>query len=383
MKRTKVLYTYLGFYRDAGGEHSPLALAEELDRERFSFEIVTLMPTTSLTGRAVQATGCRIHDLGLGTPGLKNPVRLIKAVNALCRTFRRSEPDIVQTQSGYCNRWARLAAKLAGVPVVIATINFDEPKPEWFIRPIFNALDRWLAMHTAAFVCIAKHLVEEQLRLYERERAEIIYQPFDFTRFLAGRTSMPEIRALSDPARPLIGIVGRLAREKGHVVAISAMRKIVDAIPEAQLKVVGTGPLEAELKDQVAALGLLENVEFTGHRTDICDVMSNMDLLLVPSYSEAFGLVLLESIAAGVPLLGSRSGALPEILQNGEHGRLVEPYDPEALADAAVDIISNPAPSLIKLKHARAKVLQQYTKEESARRHASLYARLITGSLRT
>ncbi|MET0515604.1 MAG: glycosyltransferase family 4 protein [Nitrospiraceae bacterium] len=380
MKRIKVLYAYVGFYRDAGGEHAPLGLAEELDRERFKFEIVTLMPTTSAIGAAVLATGCTIHELGPGIPCLRDPVGMIKTIYAFYNTFRSIKPDIVQTQSGFCNVWARLAAKLAHVPVVIATINFGGgPKPRWFLRPFMGFMHRWLATSTKAYVCVAEHLIKEELLPCEWGRAEIIGSFFDLNRFLAGRNALPEIRALKNPARPLLGIVGRLEYEKGHRVAIAAMRKIVDVVSGAQLKIIGAGSLEEELKDQVEALHLSDNVEFAGHRTQICDIMSNMDLLLIPSYNEAFGHVVLESIAAGVPLLGSRSGAFPEILENGKYGNLVDPSDPDALADAALDIIANPAPALAKLKEARAKVLTRYTKEESVRRHANLYMRLVEG----
>jgi len=378
MKRIHVLYVYLGFYRDAGGEHAPLGLAEELDRKCFRFEIVTMMPTTSSLGAAVLATGCKIHELGLGVPCLKDPAAMIRAIYAFYRTFRSIQPDIVQTQSGFCNVWARLAAKLARVPVIIATINFGGgPSPRWFLRPFMRFMHSWLSTSTNAYVCVAKHLVKEELLPHEWERAEIIGGFFDLGRFLAGRTDLPEIRALKNPARPVLGVVGRLEYEKGHRIAIAAMRKIVDVVPETQLKIVGAGSLEQELKDQVAALRLSDNVEFTGHRTQICEIMSNIDLLLIPSYNEAFGHVVLESIAAGVPLLGSRSGAFPEILENGKYGNLVNPSDPDAWADAALDIIANPAPALAKLKDARAKVLTRYTKEESARRHASLYNRLV------
>ncbi len=380
MKKIKVLYAYLGFYRDAGGEHSPLGLAEELDRERFSFEMVTLMPTTSTIGAAVQATGCTIHELGLGIPRLTEPLGIIKVIKAFYQTFRRIQPDIVQTQSGFCNVWARLAAKLAGVPVIIMTVNFDEPKPRWFLQPIMDAVHHWLATSTKAYVCIAEHLMKEQLRPYEWGRAEIIDQFFDLNRFLAGRTNLPEIRALTDPAYPVLGIVGRLEYEKGHKVAIAAMRKIVDVIPGARLQIVGVGSLDQELRNQVVALGLSDHVEFSGHRTQICEIMSHMDLLVIPSYNEAFGLVVLESIAAGVPLLGSRSGAFPKILDDGKYGTLVDPSDPEALAEAALDMIGNPAPALVKLKEARTIVLKRYTKEESARRHARLYLRLTENS---
>ncbi|MEM9568818.1 MAG: glycosyltransferase family 4 protein [Cyanobacteria bacterium P01_E01_bin.34] len=376
MKKIKVVHVYLGFYRDAGGENHSLALAEELDRERFSFEIVTLMPTTSTIGAAIQDTGCTIHQLELGIPRLNEPVRMTKTIYAIYKTFRSIKPDIVQTQSTFCNVWARLAAKLARVPVVIMTINFDEPKRRKLLQPFFGAMHRWLATSTDAYVCIAPHLVKEQLRPYEWSRAEIIPPFFDLNRFLAGRTDLPEIRALTDSACPLIGLVGRLEYNKGHTIAIAAMREIVNAVPGARLKIVGAGSLEKELRDQVVELGLSDNVEFAGHRTEICEIMSNMDLLLIPSFNEAFGLVVLESIAAGVPLVGSRSGAFPEILENGKYGTLVDPFDSKALADTAIDIIANPAPALAKLKKARETLLKRYTKEESVRQRANLYERL-------
>ena len=378
MKRIHVLYVYLGFYRDAGGEYAPLGLAEQLARERFRFEIVTMMPTTSSIGAAVLGTGCTVHELGLGIPTLRDPAGMIKAIYTFYKTLRRIQPDIVQTQSGFCNMWGRLAAKLAQVPVIIATINFGGgPKPRWFLRPFIRFMHSWLSTSTNAYVCVAKHLVKEDLLPDEWGRAEIIGAFFDLNRFLAGRTELPEIRALKNPARPRLAIVGRLEYEKGHRVAIAAMRKIVDVVPDAQLMIVGSGSLEEELRGQVEALRLSANVEFTGHRTQIFEIMSNIDLLLIPSYNEAFGHVVLESIAAGVPLLASRSGAFPEILENGKYGNLVNPSDPDALADAALDVIANPAPALAKLKEARAKVLTRYTKEESVRRHANLYMRLV------
>ncbi len=81
----------------------------------------------------------------------------------------------------------------------------------------------------------------------------------------------------------------------------------------------------------------------------------------------------LESIAAGVPLLGSHSGASPRILEHEKYGTLFAPSDPDALSEAALNIIANPAPALVRLKEARATVLKRFTKEESARRYARLY----------
>ncbi len=380
MNNIKILYPYLGFYRDAGGEHSPLALAEELDRDRFTFEIITLEPNTSTIWTAVENSGCTVHQLDTGIPRLKEPVAMLKAIHTYYDMFRRLKPDIVQTQSGFCNQWARLAAIAARVPVVIVTVNYDEPEPKWYLKPFMRRLDRWLAKGTDAYVCIASHLMEQQVPAGFRDRSVIIPQFFDLDRFVDGRADFPAIDAFSDPTRPTLGFVGRLEPEKGISIAIAAMRGIVDAIPGARLRIIGTGSLEPDLKDQVAGLGLTDHVEFVGHRTDICDQMAAMDLLLIPSYNEAFGLVVLESIAAGVPLLASRSGAFPKILENGKYGTLADPDAPDAWAEAAVNIIADPSPALAKLEKARAEVLGRFTRTASVRQHACLYERLLDRS---
>lgn len=376
MNKIKIVYAYLGFYRDAGGEYSPLALAEELDRDRYDFEIVTVLPTTSSLGTAVERTGCPIHALGTRIPRLVEPIAMIRMIAAFYRTFRRLKPDIVQTQSGFCNQWARLAASLAGVPVIVGTINFDEPERKWYWRPLLGALERWLAPRTAAYVCIGAHLMRDQLPPKEWDRVVMIPPAFDLERFLAGRTELPAIRREIDPDRPVLGIVGRLEEEKGHAVAIEAMRRIVDAIPAARLKIVGTGSLEAALRAQVAGLDLSDNVDFMGHSTEVCSVMAGFDLLLIPSRNEGFGVVVLESIAAGVPMLGSRAGAFPELLEDGKYGALVAPFDPAAWADGVLATIVDRGPAVAKLETARTELLHRYTKQETVRQHARLYERL-------
>jgi UDP-N-acetylglucosamine:LPS N-acetylglucosamine transferase len=102
-----------------------LALAEELNRDRFTFEIITLEPNTPTIWTAVKNSGCTVHELDTGIPRLKEPVGMIKTIYSYYDMFRRLKPDIVQTQSGFCNQWARLAAIAARVPVVIVTVNFD------------------------------------------------------------------------------------------------------------------------------------------------------------------------------------------------------------------------------------------------------------------
>ena len=246
---------------------------------------------------------------------------MLKTIYTYYAMFRRLKPDIVQTQSGFCNQWARLAAIAARVPVVIVTVNYDEPEPTRYLRPFLRRLDRWLAKGTDAYVCIASHLMKQQVPTgYSgpvRHHSPILrLGPLR----RCGRIDLPVIDALSDPARPILGFVGTARAGKGNFdcdCGDAGHRRCRSR--RTASRIIGTGTVwKPTSRIQVAELGLIDHVDFMGHRTDICDQMAAMDLLLIPSYNEAFGIVVLESIAAGVPLLGSRSGAFPEILENGK-----------------------------------------------------------------
>ncbi len=129
---------------------------------------------------------------------------------------------------------------------------------------------------------------------------------------------------------------GRLSPEKGFDVLVSAMPRIIEEAPGAILAVVGAGPAHSRLTAQIARLGLEPTVRLVGFVPDVAPWLGAADVVVVPSRSEGQGLVALEAMALGVPVVASRVGGLPEVVSNGVTGLLTMPDDPDALAEAVI-----------------------------------------------
>jgi glycosyltransferase involved in cell wall biosynthesis len=136
---------------------------------------------------------------------------------------------------------------------------------------------------------------------------------------------------------------GRLSREKGHKYLIDAVSTIVSALPQLRLKVLiaGNGPFERRLKAQIDKKGLQKCVKLVGHRSDINGLYSIADLFVLPSLSEGSPNVLLESMAARVPIVATKVGGVPELLKDGESAILVPPADSELLKKAIIELLMN------------------------------------------
>jgi glycosyltransferase involved in cell wall biosynthesis len=140
-----------------------------------------------------------------------------------------------------------------------------------------------------------------------------------------------------------VGVVGRLVPEKGVDVFLRAVALVSAAVPAARFVVVGDGPLRAALEDRAVALGLAGVVTFTGFRPDAPQLIAGLDVLVVPSRSDGSPLVVCEAMAAGIPVVASRVGGLPDLVAHGDSGLLVRPEDPADLARSLVRLLRDPA----------------------------------------
>jgi glycosyltransferase involved in cell wall biosynthesis len=145
------------------------------------------------------------------------------------------------------------------------------------------------------------------------------------------------------PEGPLIGVVARLQPEKGVANFLQAATRVSRIFPEAGFLVVGDGPLREELLSLVERLGISKRVRFLGYRTDSRALMGLMDVLVVPSLTEGSPLIVLEAMAAGIPVVASAVGGIPDQLRHGEEGILVPPDDPDALGEALGALLRDPA----------------------------------------
>jgi glycosyltransferase involved in cell wall biosynthesis len=180
------------------------------------------------------------------------------------------------------------------------------------------------------------------------------------------------------PARCRLDLlfVGRLVREKGVDLLLEAMPRILSRHPEVMLTLVGDGPEKAGLQDTAKRLGLGEQVRFVGPQAQAAlpEYFQRAALLILPSRREGFGLVLIEALGCGCPVLAADLPAMRELLDGGCGGRLFRPGDPDQLARAAIELLADPTAAAALARNGRARVLERYDWRVIARRYGELLA---------
>jgi glycosyltransferase involved in cell wall biosynthesis len=141
---------------------------------------------------------------------------------------------------------------------------------------------------------------------------------------------------------PLVGVVARLQPEKGVSIFLEAAARVGVAFPTCRFLIVGDGPLREELAIQAERLGLSQRVHFLGFRGDARALIELLDVLVVSSLSEGAPLVVLEGMSAGVPVIASAVGGIPEQIRPAVEGLLVPPGDARSLAEACIRLLQHP-----------------------------------------
>ncbi len=233
-----------------------------------------------------------------------------------------------------------LAAKLARIPCVCHVRDYESLGP----------VDRKLASWAAAFIYISQAVRASHVRAgAPASKGHVVYNGIDVDAFEVGASREEGRRSLGLTDGDLaVGLVGRLERWKGHEPFLGAMALVHQQLPGAKGLIIGNSvPYDPdyakELSDLCQSLGLADSVHFSGFRPDVARVMSALDVVVLASTSpEPFGRVVVEAMAAARPVVAADAGASREILDSGVQGLLVPPGDEGALADALVQILSDP-----------------------------------------
>ncbi|TVP47774.1 MAG: glycosyltransferase [Gemmatimonadales bacterium] len=202
---------------------------------------------------------------------------------------------------------------------------------------------RWtdLALGVSKAVC----LHAESTYGIPPQRVRLLYNGADFSRFqpISAETRARWRATLGiGPGTRLIGAVGRLAPEKGHMRLLRQMQRVRSRLPGAVLAVAGDGPLRSDLEDLARRLGVAEAVRFLGQRDDVRDLLGALDVLAVPSDHEGLSMVALESLSVGTPVVATDVGGCPEVLDNGAHGYLFSPDREDTLGDQLLEALLSP-----------------------------------------
>ena len=311
-----------------------------------------------------------------------SPLADSKTFWRILKILRRERPDVVHTHKSKAGALGRLAAWLCRVPVRVHTFHgqvfegyFSSTASRWIVR-----VERFLAKLSHAILALSPALQEElavRYRIAPKEKVRLVPLGLD----LEPLARPSERRRLQrecglDPKRPSIGIVGRLVPVKNHALFLEAARELAEERPELLFFIVGGGELEEPLKAQSRRLGLDGRVHFTGFRKDLPEVYASLDVLALTSDNEGTPVVLIEALAAGVPVAASDVGGVPDVLQNGRLGKLFARADKKALAQALRDTLAR-APEAAQQERARRHMMERYAAGRLCKDLAGLYLELL------
>jgi glycosyltransferase involved in cell wall biosynthesis len=341
-------------------------MATGLDPARYS--VAVALGGDGLLARRLREVGIPVHQLPM-----ERDVRLVgelRVLSALYRLLRRERPDIVHLNSSKAGGLGGVAARLARVPAIIFTGHgwaFNEDRPRWHALLIrfFVWVTLLLAHRT---ICVSHAICEQVAELpLVRGRLITIHNGIPPAR-LRDRAEARSILSLP-PDAFVVGTIAELHPTKGHRYLIEALNQL----SAVHACFIGEGELRETLADQVAAHDLSARVHFAGLVRDAPELLGAFDLFVLPSISEALGLVVLEAGAAGLPVIASRVGGIPEIISRPEEGVLVPPRDPHALAAAIEALRSDPTRRSALGRTLQQRVHEVFTRERMIAETEALY----------
>ena len=272
---------------------------------------------------------------------------LLGLLLGLRRTLREHPCTLVHVHKYKDGILGTLAARMAGVPLVVRTIHgHAEPDRGWrqIKARIYDTLDRFTQQYfNDLVIAVSQRMVETLWESgYPPTLVTCIRNGLDLSRIVPSRDPIAVRRDLGvDVSAPLIGTAGRLELVKGHVHLVRIAKRLLQADDRTRILVAGDGPLHDQLNASAAALQVGHACLFPGSRRDIYDVMAALDIFVLPSHSEGLPMALLEAMALSRPVVASDVGGIPEVIQHGINGLLVPPGDEDALARACLELIRN------------------------------------------
>ncbi|HVF14265.1 MAG TPA: glycosyltransferase family 4 protein, partial [Acidimicrobiales bacterium] len=315
------------------------------------------------------------------------PLADFRAVVDLVRLFRRERPDVVHTHSSKAGLAGRLAARLAGVPVIVHTVHgwsFHDGMSRAGRRTMVTA-ERIAARWTTTLVVVAERDAEigRAAGVGRPEQYALVRSGIDTVAFRSAAATRAAARqSLGIPEGvPVVGTVTRLCRQKDPATLLHAARSVVDARPDARLVVVGDGPLRAEVETLLDDLSLRPHVTMLGPRDDVAALLAGFDAFVLSSRWEGLPRVVVEAMAVGVPVVSTNVGGVGEAIEDGVSGLLGPIGDPDALAAAILRILDEPGLG-DRLRRAAGANVDEFDLRVMTDRLDDLYTRLLGGRSR-
>ncbi len=286
----------------------------------------------------LQRSHIPVHPIGLGN-------RLsLSSLTGVVRLLREGRYDILHTHGGTAGFWGRCASMLVPGSARVHTYHglHSIHRAERLRGRLYLWIDRLLARATDHTICVAESdlAAAKSHGLVVDGRASVVRNGIELDRF-RNKQQRGTLRASLKLGRRdyVVGSIGRLDVQKGYVYLLEAVPLVLRVAPQALFMLVGDGPLREELEARALSLGISSRVWFAGARDDPERMLAAMDLFVLPSLWEGLPLVILEALAAGKPIVATRTTGTEELVRDGREAVLVPPRDSVALAEAILRLI--------------------------------------------
>jgi glycosyltransferase involved in cell wall biosynthesis len=346
-----------------GAEMYALTIASHLDRQGFR-SVMCVLDQGGALEPEIQRLGIP-YIIMHRRPGID-----LRLMWRMFRLFRKHQVDVVHTHHFNQLFYSVLGAKLVG-----ARIIHTEHSTEVYKKRRLRIALRVLARFCHKVIAIGNdgyQVLHDQVGIAS-EKLQVLRAGVDVSRFKEPRASARRELELSDQDRVAV-IVARLFPEKNHLLLLEAFAKVVERVSSARLLIAGEGTEDEAIVAAMKRLGLQHSVRMLGVRRDVPRLLAAADLFVLCSDREGLPIAVLEAMAAARPVVATAVGDLPTVVQDHRTGRLVAPKDPDALAEALVEVLSHPDYARLMGEFGREVVARHYSVRTMISAHEALYA---------
>jgi glycosyltransferase involved in cell wall biosynthesis len=371
MKRIAVMFVLTS--PELGGvEEVVLRLLQRLDRSEFKLALAA--PQSLLDAFAPELTGAPVEAVAVDA---ENWLR-VDEVGRLGAFIDEFSPHVVNPHLFRSTAVAAPLARWYGVPAVVETYHGREGWRRGLLRGSFlpdrivgRLLNRVIAVSEAARDFLVRR------KGYRADKVVVIPNGRDLSVFQPGRSREEVRKELGlDASTPVIGVVGRLETQKGHTYLLQAWPEVLRQFPDARLLVIGDGSLRDPLAEEARARGGA-SVIFTGFRADMPRLIDALDVLALPSLYEGMPLTAIEAAAMARPVVATAVDGTPEVVRDGETGRLVPAADPAALSRALCQLLADPDDARRMGEAARQDALHRFDLDRQVAATAAVYRDVV------
>ncbi len=355
-----------------------LQIADRLDRERFevSFAVSNLRdPRFNREIERLRRSGRDVHVIPM-----KREIRPISDAACLWRLWkliRRERYDVVHTHGTKSGVLGRTAAWLAGCPRIIHTGHTFSFQWNLGVKgTIYTTIERIAARMADTIIAVSPGQMSLALgvNLCPPKKLVVIENGVDFARHPAQIDAEAKRAELGlDAGQLTVGMIGRLARQKGCEHLVDAAACVMKTMPEVQFLLIGGGELEGRISERIGRLGIAGSVRMLGHRDDVAEIYPLLDVFVLSSLWEGLPYVILEAMAAGLPVVASRVPGVEDVVRHGETGLLANIEDADEIASCLLKLLADPRLRRQMGRSGRERVEQHYSIERFIRRLTELY----------